>query len=103
MRPGDYPLRSRQSRAAARSLLERRLADRKRIDFVLTSSIPRPPGARAINIGEWQEGADGTLTRFSMIPSGMTLEEAERIVAGRQPDNAPVTQQYRRQTLILDL
>jgi len=83
MKPADYPLRSRQSRAAARSLLERKLANRKRIDVVLTSSIPRPPGALAINVGKWQEGPDGTLTRFSMIPSGMTIEEAERIASQR--------------------
>jgi hypothetical protein len=78
VKPGDYPLRSCQSRAAPRSLLERRFAGRKRLDVVLTSSVPRPGGALALMIGEWQEGADGTLTRFSMIPSGMTIEEAER-------------------------
>jgi hypothetical protein len=83
MKPGDYSLGSPASRAAARSLIGRRFADRNRIDVVLTSSIPRPAGALVLNIGKWQEGADGTLTRFSMIPTGMTIEEAERIASQR--------------------
>ena len=103
MKPGDYPLRSRQSRAAVRSLLERKLACRKRLDVVLTSSIPRPAGAFALNIGKWQEGADGTLMRFSMIPAGMTIEEAERIIAEQRGESRATPPQGSRRTLILDL
>jgi hypothetical protein len=80
---GDLPLGSAQSRAAARALLERRLAGRNRLDIV--SSIPRPGGNGAIHIGAWSEAADGTLMRFCNIPAGMTLEEAEGIVAGQRP------------------
>ncbi len=79
MNPSDYPLCSTQSRAAARALLERRFATRKRIDVI--SSIPRPGGDGGIRVGTWTECDDGSLFRVSTIPSGMTIEEAERIVA----------------------
>ena len=79
LRLGDYELGSPQSRATARALLERRFAGRRRIDIV--SSIPRPGGDGGIRIGTWIEGADGSLFRFSSIPPGMTIEEAERIVS----------------------
>jgi hypothetical protein len=76
-KPAEYPLGSPQSRAAARALLERRFAGRRRIDVV--SSIPRPGGDGAIRIGTWIECDDGSLFRFSTIPSGMTILEAEQI------------------------
>jgi hypothetical protein len=78
MKPGDFALGSNLSRAAARAVLESRFAARKRIDVV--SSIPRPGGDGQIRIGAWQESADGSLFRFSTVPPGMTIEEAERIV-----------------------
>jgi hypothetical protein len=78
LRPGGFPLGTAQSRAAARGLLERRYTERRRIDVIC--SIPRP-GGDEISIGAWQEGADGSLLRFSNIPAGMTIEEAERIVS----------------------
>jgi RecB family exonuclease len=81
LRLGDYALGSPQSRAAARALLERRFAERRRIDIVC--SIPRPGAERGIQIGTWREGADGSLIRLSNLPPGMTIEEAERIVAQR--------------------
>ncbi len=79
MPPGDYQLRSAQSRAAARSLLERRFAARKRIDIIC--SIPRPHSEGAIHIGDWLEGRDGTLVRFCNLPGGMTIREAEQIAS----------------------
>jgi len=81
-RPGDYALGSPQSRAAARAILARRLAGRKKVDLIVTSSIPRPRGD-GIRIGEWSEDKDGTLRRTSFLPPGLTMEEAERIVSGR--------------------
>jgi hypothetical protein len=83
LKPGEYPLGSAQSRAAARTLLERRRVGRRRIEII--SSIPRPGGAEGeICIGDRIERPDGTLFRISSIPPGMTIEEAERIVS--QPD-----------------
>jgi hypothetical protein len=61
--------------------LERRFAEQRRIDIV--STIPRPGGDGGIHIGTWINGADGSLIRFSDIPPGMTIEEAEKIVAAR--------------------
>lgn len=89
MKPGDFALGSSQSRAAARALLERRFAARKRLDIV--SSIPRPGGDGGIHIGTWQEGQDGVLFRFSSIPPGMTIQEAERIASqpGWKPTAPP--------------
>lgn len=81
--PGDYVLGSPQSRAAARAVLARRFAEREKFDLVVSSTIPRPRGD-GIRIGKWSEGEDGRLTRVSFLPMGMTIEEAERIVAADQ-------------------
>ena len=59
VRLGDYALGSPQSRAAARTVLARRLAGQKRVETIIV--IPRPHGD-GIRIGEWTEGEDGTLT-----------------------------------------
>ena len=77
--PGRFPVGSAQSRAAARTLLERRNAGRKRLNIILSTecdSVSTEP-----RLGEWREGADGTLIRFCFLPAGMELEEAERIVS----------------------
>ena len=84
MKPGDFALGSSVSRAAARAELERRNAGRKRIEIVC--SIPRP-GGDEISIGAWTENADGSLFRFSNLPAGMTIQEAERIAS--QPGWTP--------------
>jgi hypothetical protein len=88
-KPGSYAIGSPQSRAATRALLERRFEERKRVDIV--SSIPRPSPNGEIRIGTWVECHDGSLHRFSSVPAGMTLEEAERIVSlpGWKPVAAP--------------
>lgn len=76
---GDLPIGSLASRAAARALLTARVQNAKKLDFVVTvvgySDRFNPP-----TIGKWSEGPDGTLTRISRIPWGMTIEEAERMV-----------------------
>jgi hypothetical protein len=77
LKPGEYLLGSAQSRAAARALLERRLAGRNRLDIV--STVPRPGANGEIRIGAWLEAEDGSFFRFSTIPSGMTIQEAEQI------------------------
>lgn len=101
-RPGDYAIGSPQSRAAARAVLAHRFAGRKRVDLIVSSPIPRPRGD-GIRIGEWSEGEDGTLTRVSFLPSGMTIEEAERIVAEQRGENRATQPQGLRRTLILDV
>ena len=54
------------------------MAGQRRIDVF--GSIPRPYANGEIRIGTWQEGEDGVLFRYSNIPEGMTIQEAERIV-----------------------
>ncbi len=81
-RPGDFTLGSIQSRAAARALLARRFEGRNRRGLTLVTNIPRP-GCDEIRIGEWREGDDGTLMRICFLPAGMSIDEAERIVAER--------------------
>ena len=90
LKPGDYPLGSAQSRAAARANLERRFAGRKRLD-VVTRCIVDVPGFAEPQLGKWRECPDGSLLRFSRLPAGMTIEEAERIVAqpGWKPTASP--------------
>jgi hypothetical protein len=78
-KPGDYAVGTPESRAAARAMLEAKRADRKRVDIVC--SIPRPGAEDAIHIGKWIENPDGSLFRFSNVPAGMTIAEAERIVS----------------------
>jgi hypothetical protein len=68
VRPGQYPLGSPQSRAAARAmLLERRFAERKREELVVTHYAFGPDKMR---VGEWNEAGDGTLIRVSHLPRG---------------------------------
>jgi hypothetical protein len=69
-------------------VLEKRLAGRRRIDVV--SSIPRPGADAEIRIGKWQEGENDVSFRYSTIPAGMTIAEAERIVT--QPGWKPILQ-----------
>jgi hypothetical protein len=78
-RPGDYAVGSPQSRAAARALLERRFAGR----IARTIIVDLEAGCTEPRIGEWCEGADGSLGRVCALPRGMTMQEAERIVAER--------------------
>ena len=74
---GRFPLGSCQSRAAARVLLECRIAGRKKIDPVI--SIPRPAAEGEIRIGTRTEGEDEVFFRTSHLPPGMTMEEANEL------------------------
>jgi hypothetical protein len=78
--PGEYPLGSPQSRAAARAMLKRRLEGRKRVDFVVRCIVD-VPGFTKPQVGDWVECDDGMLMRCSHLPAGMTIEQAERIAA----------------------
>jgi hypothetical protein len=100
MKPGDFALGSGQSRAAARAMLERRFASRKRMEIIY--SIPRPGAAEGeIRIGDWIEGQNGMLFRTCNIPAGMTIQEAERIVSGPgwKPTAPPSEQDCKRPPL----
>ena len=61
--------------ATGRALLERRFAARTRQTIIISGSDSKAP-----RIGKWEEGADGSLGRICILPRGMTMQEAERIV-----------------------
>src|SRR6478735_1277475 len=79
-RPGDYALGSPLSRAAARAMIVEQISKRDTLTIVMSSFLPDLTITEP-SIGEWREGADGRLYRKAYLPPGMTLEEAERIVA----------------------
>jgi len=79
-RPGIFAIGSPRSRAAARALLNRKLDGAKKLDFVVTV-VGCPEKLNPPTIGKWRDAGDGTLTRISRIPWGMTIAEAERMVA----------------------
>jgi hypothetical protein len=86
-RPGDFPVGSPESRAAARLMLRQRSTESQRIEII--TSIQRP--AREWSdwtdktkpyATPWSETTDGRLMRMLYVPSGMTAYEARRIVDG---------------------
>jgi hypothetical protein len=80
---GQYPLGSPQSRAAARSLVERRRTGRLHRTLILDIGEKEP------SFTPWREGEDGSLTRICGLPRGMTMQEAERIVAENERKQIP--------------
>jgi len=70
MKPGDYPLRSSQSRAAARRVVKDRQAGKRWITLIddLSDDVEEP------RFTPWIEGADGNFGRVAAIPKGMSVE-----------------------------
>jgi len=64
-KPGDYPLGSAQSRAAARAKLYKQLAGRKTEGFTLIRGKHNPHG----------------ITRFLIVSPGESIAEVERLKA----------------------
>jgi len=65
--PGDFPIGSWESRAAARIQLFRRVDSRKRMTIAL--SLPRPgQDCSRVKFDDWRECPDGTLTRLVYVP-----------------------------------
>jgi len=83
--PGDFPVGSPESRAAARLLLSDRESARDRLEII--SSIPRPERNGHRNdkprATPWTETPDGRLVRFLYVPQGMTEESARKAVDSR--------------------
>ena len=63
-----------------------KISQRDTLTIVMSSFI-RDLKITEPNITEWREGAGGMLYRRAYLLPGMTLEEAERIVA--QPESKP--------------
>ena len=65
--PGDFPIGSPESRAAARILLSRRIDTRKRMTIVFNFGRGIKDPSR-VHFGEWQEWPDGMLGRIAYAP-----------------------------------
>lgn len=67
MRPGDYPVSSPASRAAARLQLARWTSCRKRMRLVC--NVPRPGLDNSrVRFGDWQKCQDGMLLQIAYVP-----------------------------------
>ena len=77
--PGQFPVGSHMSRAAARSLIEERRARAKLVDLVLSVAPSETPW-----FSEWHENENGSFTRRSRVPRGMAFADAEK-AAGLVP------------------
>jgi hypothetical protein len=81
-KPGDFPLKSTESRAAARILAGRKSDKFGRIEIILSpwaTPATEPPKATPWTFCDG--GAfDGKLVRTLHVPDGMSADEARRIV-----------------------
>lgn len=67
MKPGDFPIGSAESRAAARMQLTRWNDSRKRLRIILGIPRPREDGSR-VHFGKWQECPNGMLQQIVYVP-----------------------------------
>ena len=84
MKPEDFPIGSLESRAAARSMLEVRDKDVRRLELVTNVLFPdhgeeRQDRSRP-HATPWTRTLDGGLMRILYVPSGMTADEARAVV-----------------------
>lgn len=81
-KPGNFPLHSPESRAAARILAGQREDQRERITIVMHAAY-RPPDETydEPRATPWKEGEAGLvgLVRTLVVPVGMTADEAGRM------------------------
>ena len=76
-KPGEFPIGTIQSRAAARMLLDRARQGRERL--VVRHSIPDPRHDNTKpHATPWGTLTDGRLMRWVYVPPGMAAEEASR-------------------------
>ena len=77
MKPGDFPLHSNRSRAAARTLLTEKQSDYERREVIISNRTDSPSATR------WHLDVEEHLAvRVVSIPSGMTLEQGLRLLGG---------------------
>ena len=88
MKPGDFPIGSPESRAAARMLAANWQDTRRRIEIVTNVHMPDPhregPDPENWNdkqphIGPWRDFGD-VLLRFVYVPDGMSVDSALKLV-----------------------
>jgi hypothetical protein len=78
-RPGQQPLGSLQLQAAVRALLARQFAERRKLTIILSTETFLD--CTEPSIEDWHEETNERLVRTCILPAGITLPEAEHIVA----------------------
>jgi len=77
MKPGDFPLHSNRSRAAARTLLAEKQSDCERREVIISNRADSPSATR------WHlDVQTHSAVRVVSIPYGMTLEQGLRVIGG---------------------
>jgi len=80
LKPGDFPLSSSRSRAAARAIILAKAASKRRTEIILGCSNRERSIPHAT---EWKDDAKGERrARVISIPAGMTLESGLRALGG---------------------
>jgi hypothetical protein len=77
--PGDFPVRSIESRAAARRRVLASVEGRVRTTLLWIGFEKEVDGKPKARIGDWVENPDGSLTRIVVAPSVMDEEDAMEI------------------------
>jgi hypothetical protein len=84
MNPGNFPLGSHRSRAAARALLANRRAMFERREVILACSASDRSAPHAT---DWHVNAkEQTAGRVVSVPEGMTLADGLRSIGGYSPE-----------------
>jgi hypothetical protein len=77
-RPGDFPLGSPESRAAARMLLKNQRDGRQRIEIVSNIARPGVDNAKPC-MSPWSDFGD-ILMRMVYVPDAMSEEETRKLL-----------------------
>jgi len=84
LKPSDFPVGSLKSRAAARSLLRQRWNSVERVTYYINigglNRFPQGRDPANPHASKWFKQQDGKLCRYVSLPSGMSPEEAERLL-----------------------
>ena len=92
LKPGDFPLSSNRSRAAARAMLLAKAARKGRTEIILGVSTRERPIPHAT---EWRDDAQGQRrARIVSIPENMTMEQGLKALGGySQQELTSISQQ----------
>jgi hypothetical protein len=78
-KPGDFPIGSQESRAAARLKLSQMADTREHVEIV--SHIQRPGmGVSTPHTSQWTNWGTGALGRVLYVPATMAISDARQIV-----------------------
>jgi len=93
LKPGDFPLCSNRSRAAARAILLAKTASKGRTEIILGISTRERSIPHAT---EWRDDAHGrTRARIVSIPEHMTLEQGLKALGGySEQELTQISQQF---------